>query len=108
MSNYINLRTGMFPVHQGDIRLEYPEMGVEFVCPEEYALIEEVLPPAYDEMTEFLAMTVENINNKWGMVWSIKPLPEDKIKELKLEIAKRNSPHSGHLIDTPGTAPNVI
>lgn len=108
MSTYINLKTGEFPVHQGDIRLEHPEMGADFVCPAEYALVEETSLPTYDEMTEFLSISVKNINNKWIMVWSIMPLPENKIKELKLEIEKRNNPYSAHLIDIPGTAPNVI
>ena len=32
MTAYIKLATREFPLHQGDIRLEHPEIGEEFIC----------------------------------------------------------------------------
>lgn len=36
---YMRVSTGEFPLHEGDIRLEFPEMGEEFVCPAEFVAV---------------------------------------------------------------------
>ena len=33
MTAYIKLATREFPLHQGDIRLEHPEIGADFIGP---------------------------------------------------------------------------
>lgn len=43
---YIKLSTGEYPLFQGDVRLEHPEIGDAFVCPETYAEVydTEIIP----------------------------------------------------------------
>jgi hypothetical protein len=43
---YIKLSTGEYPFFQGDVRLEHPEIGDVFVCPETYAEVcdTEIIP----------------------------------------------------------------
>ena len=45
---YINLEDLSFPHHQGDIRIEHPEIGDEFVCPPTFALVEIGPEPVID------------------------------------------------------------
>lgn len=45
---YIKLATKEFPLHEGDIRLEHPEIGETFVCPDTYAVVLPAMPPAID------------------------------------------------------------
>ena len=46
--NYINLLTLEFPRYEGDIRLDHPEIGEEFVCPSTYAPVTVSPIPAID------------------------------------------------------------
>ena len=54
MSAYIKLLTLEYPKHEGDIRLEHPEIhedqtGETFPCPETYAPVIWVNPPTITE-----------------------------------------------------------
>ena len=46
--NYINLLTLEFPWYEGDIRLNHPEIGEEFVCPNTYAPVTVSPEPVID------------------------------------------------------------
>lgn len=73
--NYIKLATMEYPRHQGDVRLEYPDMGNEFVLPETYALVQETPEP---EVTE-TQMVVEQFpvlnNGVWERQWVVVDKP---------------------------------
>ena len=47
MSAYINLETNEYPLHEGDIRLLYPDMGDTFILPEGFAEVKESNPPEH-------------------------------------------------------------
>ena len=80
MSRYIKLSTNEYPRHQGDIRLEYPDMGNQFVLPETYAYVEWVDAPSYNEATQIAQETSpEFINDKWYMRWIVQDLTQEEI-----------------------------
>lgn len=45
---YIRLRDNFFPCYEGDIRVEHPEIGDQFVCPSTFALVEVSPEPVFD------------------------------------------------------------
>lgn len=85
MSRYIKLATGEYPRHQGDVRLEYPEMGDEFVLPETYAYVEWVDAPAHDEVNQRVQETApELVNGTWFMRWTVRDATEKEIADALL------------------------
>lgn len=107
MSNYINTITGEYPVHQGDIRLVHPEIGAEFVCPDGYALVEETLPPVFDETTQRLSVTAQRDGDRWVMAWTVDQMSAEEVEALRLAIARHNNPDYRDT-NVPGSAPDVI
>ena len=88
MTIFIKLATGEYPRHQGDVRLEYPDMGDEFVLPETYAQVRYVDPPAYD----YILQRAEEappvlIDGEWVMQWRIRQATQF---EIDLAEAQRN------------------
>lgn len=81
MTIYIKLATGEYPRHQGDVRLEYPDMGDEFVLPETYAQVQSTEPPEYDFATqraeEALPLLIDGV---WVMQWYIRDATPEEIE----------------------------
>ena len=50
--NYINILTLEFPRYEGDIRLDHPEIGEEFVCPSTYAPVTVSPEPVIDSQNQ--------------------------------------------------------
>lgn len=72
MSAYIKLSTLEYPRHEGDIRLEHPEIGDEFVCPPEYAEVFATPQPVFVEKEQCVyELPPENIDGVWTMVWAV-------------------------------------
>jgi len=107
MSNYVHIETGAYPIHQGDIRLEYPEIGIDFVCPAEYALVEETTPPPFDELTQRLSVDAQRDGDHWFMVWTVEQKSLQEIEDLRFAIESRNNPQSRNT-NLPGGVPDVI
>lgn len=64
--NYINLLTLEFPRHEGDIRLDHPEIGEEFVCPNTYAPVTVSSEPAIDNQNQKLQFgSPYKSNDQW-------------------------------------------
>lgn len=104
MSTYIKLATFEYPRHQGDIRLEYPEMGADFVCPDTYAIVEETPEPQIDYSTHTTyELTPENIDGVWKRVWAVRELTAEEIQLM--EDAKD---YQNKQLNVPGTTPDVI
>lgn len=57
MSAYINKDTNEYPLYQGDIRLIYPEMGDEFILPDNFAEVTEGELPTVAENQTFTETT---------------------------------------------------
>jgi hypothetical protein len=73
--NYIKLATMEYPRYQGDIRLEHPDIGDVFVCPDTYAHVQDTPEPAVTETQ----MTVEQFpaqnNGAWERQWAVVDKP---------------------------------
>ena len=89
MSFYIKLSTLEYPRHQGDIRLEHPEIGNDFVCPETYAIVENGTIPTYDPSTQQLKENAPFLNDGvWYKNWYVYNYTDD---ELNMFNQFRNS-----------------
>ena len=72
MGYYIKKSTNQYPLFEGDIRLEHPEIGDEFICPDTYAYVEDAPTPEYDMSLQKIKYgnPVEE-NGKWLMTFII-------------------------------------
>ena len=91
MSIYIKLATNEYPRHQGDIRLEYPDMGEEFVLPDTYAPVQWVAPPAHDEVNQRVQETApELVDGQWFMRWTVRNATEQELANALLPLWELN------------------
>jgi|TARA_R110000824_G_scaffold63176_1_gene166482 hypothetical protein len=82
MTAYIKLATREFPLHQGDIRLEHPEIGEEFICPDTYAPVEWTEPPEYDPITMRRGYDAPiKVANKWLASWFVRAATPEEIEQ---------------------------
>lgn len=97
MSAYIKLSTLEYPRHEGDIRLEYPEIsedqtGDTFRCPRTYARVYATKPPEYNFETQTLVEKApENIRDVWIQVWEVRALTAEELQARADYIAKLKS-----------------
>jgi hypothetical protein len=100
---YIKLSTLEYPRHQGDIRLEYPNMGDEFVCPDTYALVNVEPIPDYDPDTSvFEFQDPYERDGQWFQNAIIRLLTQEEIENRNKMFALLN------LNQAKGTEPDVI
>jgi hypothetical protein len=77
MSTYININTLEYPLHEGDIRLKYPNItedqtGETFPCPEEFALVKFVDQPSINVQTQIVRMDQPKlVDGVWTTQWTI-------------------------------------
>lgn len=73
MANYINIDTLRYPVHEGDIRLEYPNTSFPrpFEPPENYAPVQAVPRPVVDHTQNVAEGAPEQINGVWTQKWEV-------------------------------------
>ncbi len=108
MSSYIKLATSEYPRHQGDIRLEHPEIGNDFVCPNTYAEVLFIPPPEINYSTQTCyELPPQKIDGQWTMVWAVRDLTEEEKMQIAENI-KKFGPKSPQNTDASGSAPNVI
>jgi hypothetical protein len=105
MTAFIKLSTLEYPRHEGDIRLEHPEIGNTFECPNTYALVTLSDKPPYSFKTQVLYEgQPQQINGDWFSTWVLRDKTAQEIEE---ENKLRDSiPNVG--LDGSGSAPNVI
>jgi hypothetical protein len=110
MSEYIKLSTLEFPLHEGDIRLEYPEIredqtGDNFPCPDTYAKVEYVPFPDFDYTKQIAELDQPiQIDGVWTMRWKLRDLTQEEIDAI--ELAKFNSLPEN--LRKKGVKPNAI
>lgn len=98
MTAYINLDTGEYPRHPGDMALE-PNCN--------YASVNWVDAPDYNENTQVAYEgPPECVNGEWYMVWIVRDLTPEEITAREEAIAAKNPPSLD--VNVPGTAPDVI
>ena len=90
MTTYIKLSTLQYPVHEGDIRLEFPEIletltGEDFPCPDTYSKVKWVdLPSVNSNLQTFYELPPTQINGEWTMVWEIRDLTEEEREQRQI------------------------
>lgn len=101
MSAYIKLSTLEYPRHEGDIRIEHPEIladqtGDSFPCPSTYELVSWVNPPAITDMQICYEGAPILIDGAWQITWIVRDATPE---ELTLPVDP---------LDVQGTVPDVI
>lgn len=77
---FININTLEFPRHEGDVRLEHPDMGETFICPIDFAMVTLNAPPAFDANTQVVELgTPYKQNEQWFVDYVIINLSADAI-----------------------------
>ena len=96
MASYIKLSTKEYPRHEGDIRLEHPEIGELFECPSTYALVLENPEPPYDCKTQTCReLQPEFIDGNWVRKFEIINLTNEEIQlNEKITLFYKNKLHS--------------
>ena len=93
---YLKISTMQYPLHQGDIRLMYPDIGEEFVIPDsDIVEVEETPIPNYGPNDFFTESLPVLIDGKWVRQFSVRPMTADEIAErekIKELIASLNKP----------------
>jgi hypothetical protein len=85
MNAYIKLATFEYPRHEGDIRLEHPEIlesqtGATFPCPATYAVVEYTESPSCNPQTQMAyQIQPQIVAGVWKAAWSIRNLTQDEL-----------------------------
>jgi hypothetical protein len=88
MTYYIKLSTSEYPRHEGDIRLEHPEIlesqtGDTFPCPDTYAPVEFVPQPEVTELqTIKLGVPAQDEAGKWKATWIVRDLTPEELEAI--------------------------
>tara|TARA_R110000868_G_scaffold410917_1_gene700853 strand:- start:1113 stop:1442 length:330 start_codon:yes stop_codon:yes gene_type:complete len=108
MSAYIKLATLEYPRHEGDIRLDHPEIlesqtGDTFPCPETYALVVPTqrltFNPATSKCIESAPVQTDGV---WQMTLVVVPLTQEELDFNAQQEASLN------FLNNPGSVPDVI
>ena len=85
MSAYIKLSTLEYPRYQGDIRLDHPEIGNDFVCPDTYTPVADTEPPSFDGSTQTIEqVSPVQVDGVWLQTWIIRDLTAEELEAKRL------------------------
>jgi hypothetical protein len=105
MSAYIKLLTLEYPRYQGDIRLDHPEIGEEFVCPSTYASVQSISSPEFNIETQTsYQLPPVNIDGGWSMVWAVRDLTAEELESRRIAQQQNSTQNT----NVSGSEPNVI
>lgn len=108
--NYVKLDTMEYSLHEGDIRIEHPEIpealtGDDFPVPNGYARINVAVRPEVPNTQYVVEGPLHEVDGEWYIDWII----NDYTPEQLAEITELNRARIGRSnIDANGAAPNVI
>ena len=99
MNAYIKLSTFEYPRHEGDIRLEHPEIlesqtGATFPCPATYAVVEYTEPPSCNLQTQIVyQIQPQIVAGVWKTAWTIRNLTQEELaaREEDREEARKEA-----------------
>ena len=83
--NFLKLSTMQYPVQEGDIRLEYPEItedqtGATFPTPADYVEVEQTTMPNYNPLTQYLSQDAPiQVNGVWQSVWVVNDMTAEQL-----------------------------
>lgn len=86
-------------------------MGAEFVCPETYAPVEEVVAPEFDYATQTAyQLPPVNANGIWSMAWAVRDLTAQELEDRRVweeaERAKYQTQQTN--VNVAGSTPDVV
>lgn len=120
MTSYIKLSTLQYPLHEGDIRNEHPEIKENqtwpnFPLPQEYAWVEPTKPPIITPPLEYYYEgKPEIVDGKWKMTWLVGKFTQEEWdsflveKEKMLKPKKPSQNFKPEDLNKSGSAPDVI
>ena len=94
--SYLKLSTMQYPLHEGDIRLEYPEItedqtGATFPLPDGYVAVEQTSPPSFDAATQYVKQGAPVlVNGVWQSTWVVNDYTATQITNRQKRIAEMN------------------
>lgn len=97
MTAYIKLSTLEYPLHEGDIRLEHPEIREDqtwpdFPCPDTYALVTPVALPEWDQATQtFEELPPEQVDGVWTQQFLVRDMTAEELATRDAWLAQQNS-----------------
>lgn len=110
-NTYINTKTLEYPLHQGDIRLVYPEMGEKFVLPDD-TFVEVDDTPIPEAGVNQIVSELKPVltNGKWIRQFSVRQMTQEEIsaRDAYLQILKYPNKELRDSLNQSGSAPNVI
>jgi hypothetical protein len=93
MTAYIKLSTGEYPRHEGDIRLDHPDMGNEFMCPSTYDKVDYIQSPDFNGTLQYCYEAPPVlVDGVWIMEWVVRNkttaelAEEERLKVLMIEM----------------------
>ena len=119
MPAYIRLSNSEYPLFEGDIRNEHPEITEDqtwpdFPCPPDFAFVNWVDPPPHEPPLQY---TFEGppqiIDGQWYMTWQIGERTQEEWDAIQAEIKKMREPKvppgkDPTKLQNPGATPDVI
>lgn len=87
MIAYLKLATLQYPLCEGDIRLEYPEIteeqtGENFPCPNTYVPVEVAPFPSFNKETQIVEATAPiQKNGKWTQGWALREMTPAELEQ---------------------------
>ena len=98
MYTYINLTTLEYPVYEGDLRFDFPEIqdhetGETFPCPKGFARVIQTEPPSFSALTQYIEEGAPTcVNGVWQTTWVIKRQTDrNKLLALQYEATEENT-----------------
>jgi hypothetical protein len=97
MSAYIKLSTLEYPRHEGDIRIEHPDIREDqtwpnFPCPDTYALVTPIQIPSYNEETQCVEeLQPIQIEGVWTQQFLVRDLTAEELEAKAAWLAQLNS-----------------
>lgn len=107
MTAYLNTITGEYPLYEGDIRLSFPNIGEEFVCPEGVVPVTWVDPPTVEVKEMPYIVGAEQTSDGWKTKWAVRVMTDEEWEAqeaARLAHEERMNPGS----TKPGSVPDVI
>ena len=110
-NTYINTKTLEYPRHQGDIRLVYPDMGEDFILPDDtFVEVEETPTPKVGTNEKLVELQPVLTDGKWVRQFMVQQMTQEEIDERDayLHILKYPNQQQRESLNQSGSVPNVI
>ena len=116
MTVFIKLSDNTYPLYEGDIRLEFPNIpenvtGDSFPCPEGFAKVLVDQYPTFDSRTHTVqALPPKLIDGQWRVFWAEPTLlTDEELARIQKYIDENKSkPSTRTQVDVSGAPPDVI